>query len=229
MIQHNNYLEQVHAMRERLTRQPFIDVLLFQQQEGLPDAEITLLEQKYNMTLPDEVKDWYRHVNGLQLKWKANKQFGSTLHNGFLLYAEDVKGSINIMPLHDVISRAQTSHFLFSDTDSSFDNPFWFAGEAFTYNSFGRNLYPFDIYSGEGCMAINANANGAEAEVILLSDGYVSWNTTRCSSFAEYMNLILQVNGYEDARYELYNDPENKVRRKPDFDAYLTDFFLTLT
>lgn len=228
MKTNDNYLSHVMEMHAQLLRQPFIDVLAFQAGPGLHADAIADLERTYDFVLPEELKIWYRQINGLQLKWRANKHFESTQHNGFLLYAEDVKGSILIQPLHELLGRSTSQHFLFSDSDASFQNSFWFAGEEFTYNSFGRNLYPLDMFSEDCCMAINANHQSEQAEIILLGDYYASWNATRCSTFEEYINCILQVYGYEDARYALYNDPENSVRKKPDFDIYLKNFFLTL-
>lgn len=72
-----NWLSRFSDMADELRQHSQVELLFFQSFPPVEEEQFEFLEKKYNITLPKNVRAFYRKTNGLQLSWilKNNEHF----------------------------------------------------------------------------------------------------------------------------------------------------------
>ena len=64
-----NWLSRFSNMADELRQHSQVELLSFQSFPPVEEEQFELLEKRYNITLPKNVRAFYRETNGLQLSW----------------------------------------------------------------------------------------------------------------------------------------------------------------
>ena len=111
-----NWLSRFSNMADELRQHSQVELLSFQSFPPVEEEQFELLEKRYNITLPKNVRAFYRETNGLQLSWilKNNEHFSKEKYSpcSVLLpwdfFEENLKfedGAIMLLPLEMALEK----------------------------------------------------------------------------------------------------------------------------
>ena len=95
--------KKVQALIDNLSSNEMIVVEEAYIGSGLSLEEINKLEAQYGIELDDEVKSFYREINGVIVEWALDNNFSDVINYIHTDYEDPIYGSVNILMLEEML------------------------------------------------------------------------------------------------------------------------------
>jgi hypothetical protein len=215
-----NYIEIIDKLADFIESHPFLTLHESKSSVGIAEPEIQAIQDEFQVILSNQVKDFYRQVNGFTLRWSVRsdmpgsviaKSVNSIFKNTLYPKEDSIEypdASINILKLREVFT-IDWKEQMFPNKLEIYD----FRGTIESSGSISKRLNIFDDCGlFMGASFIN-NLN----DVILISDHYTDWNSSKMVSFEEYLAFIFSYCGLLEARMDwlIRSDLTDKVQFDP--------------
>jgi hypothetical protein len=199
--------EHLNELVDTVTRHPLLKIYEKLQSSPIDPGKFDAFKQSYGFDVPPKLRDAYSENNGFTIIYglKDNSDEGLVKFNSaskdymvekgppyiigsvkFLTFEESFLEDTWRTTLYDMGSESDKDKFVFRKTE-------------YTYNDFGKQLKPFDLFSEETCAAFLLIPD-ERFEVILLTDHYADWKNSRIISFDDYWSLVFSTGAIIDAR-----------------------------
>lgn len=211
---------ELNFLTDEINQHPLLEIF---EQTVNPKPDPLIFEsfkKIYNFNVPPFIQNMYLEMNGFTLVYglKNNSADELELFNAqskdYLLEKGPpyILGSIKFLSFEKVFLEDTWNSVLYNTKSDSDELKFTFKNITYTYNSFGKQLKPFDLFSDETCAAFLLIPD-LMFDVILLTDNYIDWNNSRIISIEDYCKLMFSTKGIIDAR-EKYLSSINGDRQK---------------
>ncbi len=186
----------------------FIEVEVEEINPPIGTDMITSLQFASGKEIPEAIKSFYQSTNGLTFSWRIKPGLDEATMNKIYQTEEEPGydyskplGTIRILPLQEVLINDWQPP---AETDPGGSNSFSFINKEYTYASFGRLLYPFDIFSDVQCMAFIIFPDETEYKVVMLDNYYSDWHSSRITDFETYIKLMCETGFTIPSRQRLF-------------------------
>jgi hypothetical protein len=211
------YLKAFKKIEEDILNNPYLELIEKKYNPGIGENELGVLKDElfHNMKFFKSIKmnkvfNFYKECNGLTLSWGISSKLDDKAYCKLKEEISDLSfpddrnieiGKINIRPFDEV--------FLYDpgyfETKPSNEYQKEFNGFIYEGNTFGDLIFIFDLFSEESCMAFVPDEDNQEPKVILLSDRYVVWDSSRITFFDSYINFLTASRGVIANREMIYD------------------------
>jgi len=199
--------KQFEELTEKITRHPLLEIFEKQQSAGVNPEKFNAFKQSYGFDVPAKLKEAYSEINGFTIIYglKDNSDEGlvkfNSASNDYMVEKGPpyIIGSIKFLTFEKSFLENTWQNTLYDIGSVSDNDKFVFKKNDYTYNDFGRQLKPFDLFSEETCAAFLLIPD-ERFEVILLADHFADWKNSRIISFENYWKLVFLTGGIIDAR-----------------------------
>jgi hypothetical protein len=201
-------LDLIKKTIEKLKSHSLIEVELEQINPPIEPDLVRNLQLGAGVIIPKNVENFYMIANGLTVTWRIKPGIDQEMMHKIYSTEEDPGydynqplGTIRLLPLQEVLINDWQPP---SETAPGGSNPFPFIDKTYTYASFGKMLYPFDLFSNEQCMAFIIFPNEPEYKVIMLDNYYADWHHSRVTDFETYIKAMCETGFTIPSRQRLF-------------------------
>ncbi|MFN0200153.1 MAG: SMI1/KNR4 family protein [Bacteroidia bacterium] len=192
-------------MVESLKHHPRVQILNTYQGKPLTERYLVQWEKRLGFQLPQDVRDFYKQCNGLQLRWvdrknpsnrltchqKSHKQKTIPFYHWEQPRSEE--GSIMILPFQKVFHPAWGVNY---EYEWKGPTQVLISGKVFNTKELNKHIRQFDIFSYQYEMVFMLMPK------MMVTMG-MEYQNHRRTTFSEYLEFLLQSYGYAKNR-ELY-------------------------
>lgn len=208
-----SYIERFKSMVDGIKADPLLEVMEFNVNQPATKEVLTAAAEKLGAFLAQPIRDFYVEANGMKLHWRIKQDLPakkveeiSEKYDDYWIELpedEDIPfAQIYLLPLEDCLLHRTWPQFVTEKEDEKFV----FEGKTYSFNDFGRQLKPFDLFSTYYCMSFFLEEGVGNPKALLLSDHYIEWDNSRITDFGSYMEMLLATRGIVRARKEVYGE-----------------------
>jgi hypothetical protein len=201
-------------MVKDLEKHDYIEIVEFKPQPPITAAELKAVESKLGAPLAKSIRSFYEEANGLKLHWQIKpnvsveeaarlRKKSTDYYVEIAEYVGEPFAIINLIPLEESIVKRKWKELSLGAEQETIE----FDGETYDFDEFRKRLKPFDLMNREYCMAFLIEEGNGDPQVLLLSEGYTEWNSSRLTNFASYMEMLLATRGIVEARLKIFGEP----------------------
>lgn len=216
----SDYLKRFRELVKDLEKYDYIEIVEFTPQPPATAAELKAVEENLGAPLAKPLRGFYGQANGLKLHWQVKadvseqkakelRKKSSDYYVKIAEYVGDPFAIINLIPLEESILKRRWKELTLGAEQKTVE----FGGETHDFDEFRKRLKPFDLMNREMCMAFLIEEGHGDPRVLLLTEGYTEWNSSRLTDFASYMEMLLATRGIVEAREKIFG--EESGDRKP--------------
>jgi hypothetical protein len=199
--------KRLEELTQTIRQHPLLEIYEHQQSSGVDSGKFNDFRKSHGFDVPQIINDAYTEINGFTIVYglKDNSDQGLAKFNSISKdYMVEkgppyIVGSIKFLTFEMSFLENTWQTTLYDIGSASDNEKFHFRKKEYTYNDFGKQLKPFDLFSEETCAAFLLIPE-ERFEVVLLTDHYADWKSSRIISFEDYWSLIFQTGGIIDAR-----------------------------
>jgi len=199
--------KQLEELTQKITQHPLLEVYGKHQPPGVDPEKFNAFKRSFGYDVPQNIQNAYSEMNGFTMVYglKDNSEEGLAKFNSISKdYIVEkgppyIVGAIKFLAFEMCFLGDTWKNTLYDIGSQSDSEQFNFRKKEYTYNDFGKQLKPFDLFSEETCAAFLLVPE-ERFEVLLLTDHYADWKNSRIISFENYWTLVFQTGGIIDAR-----------------------------
>lgn len=211
----------LNGLRDKITQHPLLEIYERSESSGVDPVHFELFKKQYGIDLPSFIQEAYLDMNGFTFVYglKDNSDEGLALFNAssqdYLIEKGPpyVVGSIKFLSFEKIFLENTWEGMLYNTHSLSDGKEFEFKKIKYTFNIFGKQLKPFDIFSEETCAAFLLLPD-LRFDVILLVDHYVDWKNSRVIGFEDYCKLVFSTAGIIESRERYLSQIDGDLSKK---------------
>ncbi|MEM9823907.1 MAG: hypothetical protein AAF985_22675 [Bacteroidota bacterium] len=191
-------------------------------------AQIDTEIEKLPFSLPKTIRDFYYHIDTLQLRWlhKRSSEYQGEKHDQrayyfdpFNIWYEDfvVTACINILSFEQVFLYDWMNEKF--KVQYEFQKKIRFKNKEFTGEEFYSRLYPFDLFHPEHAAAFYFDKENDKWLVLTAIDQFADFHHSVVTDFESYLEMILHQRGLVSSRIHFYGlgAEERQIRTPKSF------------
>lgn len=215
-----DYLKRFELLKQEIENRPYLEVVEFKINPPASGEVLKKVEDLLGTPLDKSLMQFYQEANGLKLYWriksklpeaeaeKLNEEF-----DDFTFELPDDKDEpfacINLLPLEDSLLK-KTWKEVEIETDKK---EFEFGKQTLNRLEFAKRLKPFDLFSMSASMAFLIEQKKGNPRILQLSDYFVTWNNSRITDFATYLEILFVTRGIVEARDAIFSEYRGDRKR----------------
>jgi hypothetical protein len=213
-------------LENTVKQHPLLEIFEVEYSSGVDPEKFDVFKKQYALDVPQAIKEAYSEINGFTITYglKNNTdeglaQFNSVSKDYMLEKGPPyIIGSIKFLTFEKCFLENTWENTLFNTGSESDKDDFTFKKKNYTYNDFGKQLKPFDLFSEETCAAFILIPD-ERFDAMLLTDHYADWSNSRIISFDDYWKLVLSTKGIVDARERYLSETDGSQLKRMNTDA----------
>lgn len=218
-----DYLIRFLEIENELEKHPKVALMNFYLNETGYREQIDVEAEKLPFPLPKSVKDFYYHVDTLQLRWmyKGSPDYEPEMYDFRESYFDPtyvwddelvITGCINILSFKDVFFH----NWMETDFKKQFkvQKKVRFLGKEMDGEDFYSRLFPFDFFNWNHAAAFYFDQDTEDLLVLIAFDQFADFQHSVITDFESYLEMILHKRGLISARWKYYSLSSGERRIK---------------
>lgn len=215
-----DYLKRFNGMVDKLKTYQDIIILNYNSFPPVSEARMKFIEEEFGKPIPEQIKNFYKETNGLQLRWihKKDASYDPDKHKSVRKFSEwtvnnqmyePLGGAIMLLPLEKIFVKPEYDTLPYFSEEDYGNVRIEFENASFPIPQYiNEMLKPLDLFGGKyHAMAL---IYAPELNFPLMFNEFDEdlYRYSRTTDFASYLEMLIANSGAVKKRKELYFDEE---------------------
>ncbi|OJJ17583.1 hypothetical protein BKI52_27360 [marine bacterium AO1-C] len=208
-----DFIRNLEQLKQEIENHDLLEIVSFEIAPPASEATIIEIEQKCQITLDKELKEFYRQMNGCHLHWQlkplTEDEYDEKVYDKFGDYEPDLEDD-DENPFAQIKINSLEVCFLedWFDYSESYDNTIVFKGQEYVEHQFSKKVKILDSFSVFSCIAYVIDKEVEDSPLMMLSGHYADWYNSRLLNFNNYWQILMKSKGINEIKDDIFGEAD---------------------
>lgn len=207
-----DYIAGLEKIKQEVNAHPLLEIVKFEIAQPIDEQTIQEVEQKLQIKLDEDLKEFYKQMNGCTIHWQlmrlSEEEYDEKVYEKFGRYEPDLEdddenpfAQIKINPIEKCFLEDWFNY------NNSYDYIFEFKNETYKECEFSKKLKILDEFSTFSCIAYIVEKRFENAPLVMLAGHFSDWWNSRLTNFASYWQMLIKSRGIYTIKNDILQAP----------------------